>query len=68
MESSGIFVKNIVPGSAAEYSGQIKVHDKIIAVSTLFFNLLCLALQNVTDSGDYFKLSFTQNFIATFIL
>ncbi|XP_048352066.1 inaD-like protein isoform X3 [Sphaerodactylus townsendi] len=32
VESSGIFVKNIVPGSAAEHSGQIKVHDKIIAV------------------------------------
>ncbi|XP_015270716.1 PREDICTED: inaD-like protein [Gekko japonicus] len=32
VESSGIFVKNIIPGSAAEHSGQIKVHDKIIAV------------------------------------
>ncbi|KAH0618553.1 hypothetical protein JD844_017879 [Phrynosoma platyrhinos] len=32
VESSGIFVKNIIPGSAAEYSGQIKVNDKIIAV------------------------------------
>uniref|UniRef100_A0A8D2L6H0 PATJ crumbs cell polarity complex component n=1 Tax=Varanus komodoensis TaxID=61221 RepID=A0A8D2L6H0_VARKO len=31
-ESSGIFVKNIIPGSAAEQSGQIKVNDKIIAV------------------------------------
>lgn len=33
MESSGIFVKNIIPGSAAEQSGQIKVGDKIVAVS-----------------------------------
>ncbi|KAJ6662563.1 hypothetical protein lerEdw1_011700 [Lerista edwardsae] len=32
VESSGIFVKNIIPGSAAEQSGQIKVDDKIIAV------------------------------------
>ncbi|XP_044286198.1 inaD-like protein [Varanus komodoensis] len=32
VESSGIFVKNIIPGSAAEQSGQIKVNDKIIAV------------------------------------
>uniref|UniRef100_A0ABM5G843 InaD-like protein isoform X2 n=1 Tax=Pogona vitticeps TaxID=103695 RepID=A0ABM5G843_9SAUR len=32
VESSGIFVKNIIPGSAAEHSGQIKVNDKIIAV------------------------------------
>nr|XP_020645546.1 inaD-like protein [Pogona vitticeps] len=32
VESSGIFVKNIIPGSAAEHGGQIKVNDKIIAV------------------------------------
>ncbi|KAJ7332649.1 hypothetical protein JRQ81_014829, partial [Phrynocephalus forsythii] len=32
VESSGIFVKNIIPGSAAEHNGQIKVNDKIIAV------------------------------------
>ncbi|XP_066480692.1 inaD-like protein [Tiliqua scincoides] len=32
VESSGIFVKNVIPGSAAEQSGQIKVDDKIIAV------------------------------------
>ncbi|XP_034978613.2 inaD-like protein isoform X1 [Zootoca vivipara] len=31
-ESSGIFVKNVIPDSAAEHSGQIKVHDRIIAV------------------------------------
>uniref|UniRef100_A0A803TPW7 PATJ crumbs cell polarity complex component n=1 Tax=Anolis carolinensis TaxID=28377 RepID=A0A803TPW7_ANOCA len=32
VESSGIFVKNIIPGSAAEHSGQIRVNDKITAV------------------------------------
>ncbi|XP_062994192.1 inaD-like protein [Elgaria multicarinata webbii] len=32
VDSSGIFVKNVIPGSAAEHSGQIKIHDKIIAV------------------------------------
>ncbi|XP_050756940.1 inaD-like protein [Gymnogyps californianus] len=29
---SGIFVKNIIPGSAADHNGQIHVHDKIVAV------------------------------------
>uniref|UniRef100_A0A8C0IBB9 PATJ crumbs cell polarity complex component n=1 Tax=Bubo bubo TaxID=30461 RepID=A0A8C0IBB9_BUBBB len=28
----GIFVKNIIPGSAADHNGQIHVHDKIVAV------------------------------------
>uniref|UniRef100_A0A8C5UCH8 PATJ crumbs cell polarity complex component n=1 Tax=Malurus cyaneus samueli TaxID=2593467 RepID=A0A8C5UCH8_9PASS len=32
MEPSGIFVKNIIPGSAADHNGQIHVHDKIVAV------------------------------------
>uniref|UniRef100_A0A8C5WM35 PDZ domain-containing protein n=1 Tax=Leptobrachium leishanense TaxID=445787 RepID=A0A8C5WM35_9ANUR len=31
--SSGIFVKSIIPGSAAEQSGRIKVYDRIIAVN-----------------------------------
>ncbi|NXG47859.1 INADL protein, partial [Psilopogon haemacephalus] len=31
-EPSGIFVKNIIPGSAADYNGQIHVYDKIVAV------------------------------------
>ncbi|XP_038268897.1 inaD-like protein isoform X7 [Dermochelys coriacea] len=31
-DSSGIFVKNIIPGSAADHSGLIQVQDKIIAV------------------------------------
>ncbi|KAK2543198.1 Inadl isoform A [Columba livia] len=32
VESSGIFVKNIIPGSAADHNGQIHVNDKIVAV------------------------------------
>ncbi|XP_038268894.1 inaD-like protein isoform X4 [Dermochelys coriacea] len=32
VDSSGIFVKNIIPGSAADHSGLIQVQDKIIAV------------------------------------
>ncbi|XP_050817917.1 inaD-like protein isoform X4 [Gopherus flavomarginatus] len=31
-DSSGIFVKNIIPGSAADHSGIIQVQDKIVAV------------------------------------
>uniref|UniRef100_A0A8C0QSN5 PATJ crumbs cell polarity complex component n=1 Tax=Chelonoidis abingdonii TaxID=106734 RepID=A0A8C0QSN5_CHEAB len=32
VDSSGIFVKNIIPGSAADHSGLIQVQDKIVAV------------------------------------
>ncbi|XP_074858318.1 inaD-like protein isoform X2 [Carettochelys insculpta] len=32
VDSSGIFVKNIIPGSAADHSGLIQIHDKIVAV------------------------------------
>ncbi|XP_006862542.1 PREDICTED: inaD-like protein [Chrysochloris asiatica] len=31
-EGSGIYVKNIIPGSAASHNGQIQVNDKIVAV------------------------------------
>ncbi|XP_038650247.1 inaD-like protein isoform X3 [Scyliorhinus canicula] len=31
-DTSGIFVKSIIPGSTAEQSGRIQVHDRIIAV------------------------------------
>ncbi|XP_041064272.1 inaD-like protein isoform X2 [Carcharodon carcharias] len=31
-DTSGIFVKSIIPGSAAEQNGRIQVHDRIIAV------------------------------------
>ncbi|XP_039194986.1 inaD-like protein isoform X2 [Crotalus tigris] len=34
-EASGIFIKNVIPGSAAEHNGQIKVKDKIIAVNRI---------------------------------
>lgn len=53
VEASGIFVKNIIPGSAAEQSGQIKVDDKIIAVSEsqFEFNILhcTTSLPNAKD-------------------
>jgi len=32
-EISGVFVKNLVPNSAAESNGNIKVHDLIIEVN-----------------------------------
>ncbi|KFO84529.1 InaD-like [Buceros rhinoceros silvestris] len=32
IEPSGIFVKNIIPGSAADHNGQIHIYDKIVAV------------------------------------
>ncbi|XP_031642192.1 inaD-like protein isoform X6 [Oncorhynchus kisutch] len=31
-DALGVFVKNVVPGSAAEQSGNIRIHDRIIAV------------------------------------
>lgn len=34
-EPAGIYVKSIVPGSAAQHSGQIRVEDQIVAVSAL---------------------------------
>lgn len=33
-DAVGVFVKNVVPGSAAEQSGKILVHDRIIAVGS----------------------------------
>ena len=40
-EPSGIFVKNIIPGSAADHNGQIHVHDKIVAVSRSLLIYCC---------------------------
>uniref|UniRef100_A0A670ZXG1 PATJ crumbs cell polarity complex component n=1 Tax=Pseudonaja textilis TaxID=8673 RepID=A0A670ZXG1_PSETE len=34
-EPSGIFIKNVIPDSAADHNGQIKVNDKIIAVNRI---------------------------------
>ncbi|XP_070602147.1 inaD-like protein isoform X2 [Erythrolamprus reginae] len=34
-EASGIFIKNVIPDSAADHNGQIKVNDKIIAVNRI---------------------------------
>ncbi|CAB1324626.1 unnamed protein product [Coregonus sp. 'balchen'] len=31
-DALGVFVKNVVPGSAAEQSGNIRIHDRIIAM------------------------------------
>ncbi|XP_066232533.1 inaD-like protein isoform X1 [Saccopteryx leptura] len=31
-EASGIYVKSVIPGSAADHNGQIQVNDKIVAV------------------------------------
>ncbi|OWK58091.1 InaD-like protein [Lonchura striata] len=42
MEPSGIFVKSIIPGSAADHNGQIHVHDKIVAVDGV-------SIQNFTN-------------------
>uniref|UniRef100_A0A8D0HJN6 PATJ crumbs cell polarity complex component n=1 Tax=Sphenodon punctatus TaxID=8508 RepID=A0A8D0HJN6_SPHPU len=42
ISDTGIFVKNIIPGSAADHSGQIQVQDKIVAVSKISFFLLFL--------------------------
>lgn len=41
-EASGIYVKSIIPGSAAYHSGQIQVNDKIVAVS----NFLCFRIES----------------------
>ncbi|XP_043942734.1 inaD-like protein [Protopterus annectens] len=48
IDSSGIFVKSIIPGSAAEHSGLIKVRDRIIAVDGK--NVLHLPNQDVVET------------------
>nr|XP_048717181.1 inaD-like protein isoform X1 [Caretta caretta] len=47
-DSSGIFVKNIIPGSAADHSGLIQVQDKIIAVDGI--NVQDCSNQEVVES------------------
>ncbi|XP_074953504.1 inaD-like protein isoform X2 [Phalacrocorax aristotelis] len=48
VEPSGIFVKNIIPGSAADHNGQIHVHDKIVAVDGV--NIQDYTNQEVVDA------------------
>ncbi|NWI21569.1 INADL protein, partial [Crypturellus soui] len=50
-EPSGIFVKNIIPGSAADHNGQIQVHDKIIAVDGV--NIQDYTNQEVVEALRY---------------
>lgn len=40
-DAVGVYVKYVVPGSAADHSGNIRVHDRIIAVRNLFFEATC---------------------------
>ncbi|XP_016061383.1 PREDICTED: inaD-like protein, partial [Miniopterus natalensis] len=46
-EASGIYVKSIIPGSAAYHSGQIQVNDKIVAVDGV--NIQGFANQDVVE-------------------
>ncbi|XP_048207401.1 inaD-like protein isoform X2 [Perognathus longimembris pacificus] len=46
-EASGIYVKSIIPGSAAYYNGQIQVNDKIVAVDGV--NIQGFANQDVVE-------------------
>uniref|UniRef100_A0A452SRF1 PATJ crumbs cell polarity complex component n=1 Tax=Ursus americanus TaxID=9643 RepID=A0A452SRF1_URSAM len=46
-EASGIFVKSIIPGSAAYHNGQIQVNDKIVAVDGV--NIQGFANQDVVE-------------------
>lgn len=61
-EPSGIFVKNIIPGSAADHNGQIHVHDKIVAVSKILCLYIAVELIHFTSllkeqhSKDFLKL------------
>lgn len=46
-EASGIYVKSIIPGSAAYHNGQIQVNDKIVAVDGV--NIQGFANQDVVE-------------------
>lgn len=49
-DAVGVFVKHVVPGSAADHSGNIRVHDRLIAVRPHPPDLFCLYLSvSVSD-------------------
>ncbi|XP_063284134.1 inaD-like protein [Pelobates fuscus] len=61
--SSGIFVKSIIPGSAAEQNGRIKVHDRIVAVNG--FDIQGFSNQDVVtalrNTGQTVHLTLSRN-------
>ncbi|XP_053549622.1 inaD-like protein [Bombina bombina] len=61
--SSGVFVKSIIPGSAAEQSGYIKVQDRIIAVDGI--NIQGFSNQEVVgvlrQTGETVHLTLSRN-------
>jgi C-terminal processing protease CtpA/Prc len=57
-EISGVFVKNLVPNSAAESNGNIKVHDLIIAVNGS--SVLAVWVQRMCVQGTRSKVCRTR--------
>ncbi|TRY85609.1 hypothetical protein DNTS_010179 [Danionella cerebrum] len=61
-DAVGVFVKNIIPGSAAEQSGKMQVHDRIIALDGVslqgFTNQEVLEVMKQT--GDIVHLTFIR--------
>ncbi|XP_044530709.1 inaD-like protein [Gracilinanus agilis] len=59
---SGIYVKNIIPGSAADHNGQIHVHDRIVAVDGI--DIQGFANQDVIEvlrrAGDTVRLTLVR--------
>ncbi|KAG1945770.1 inaD-like protein isoform X2 [Pimephales promelas] len=65
-DAVGVFVKNVVPGSAAEQSGKIHVHDRIIALDGV--NLQGFTNQEVLEvmkrTGDIVHLTLIRKIIS----
>ncbi|XP_056670100.1 inaD-like protein isoform X2 [Monodelphis domestica] len=59
---SGIYVKNIIPGSAADHNGQIHIHDRIVAVDGI--DIQGFANQDVIEvlrrAGDTVRLTLVR--------
>uniref|UniRef100_A0AAZ3PGK8 PATJ crumbs cell polarity complex component n=1 Tax=Oncorhynchus tshawytscha TaxID=74940 RepID=A0AAZ3PGK8_ONCTS len=55
--TSEVFVKNVVPGSAAEQSGNIRIHDRIIAVRPGFTNQEVLGVMKQTGQMVHLTLA-----------